>query len=429
MTTPMEIAYYTQCFAPEIGAPSARVRELSREWVASGERVQVVTCFPNHPIGRLYPGYQPAWYMHEVMDGIEVHRHRTYLTPNAGFLKRTLSQASFVPAALGISNRRLRKPDVMIGTSPSLFGAVAADISARRFRVPFVMEVRDLWPAAIAGLGVLKNGRVLRMLERIELGLYRRATEIVVVTEAFRRNLVERGVPEDKVHVVPNGADLDFWSADLARPEDLRRQLGLEGKFVVLYIGAHGMSQALHRMLDSAESLRDLPQVEFVFVGEGAEKARLIEEASNRRLPNIRFLPPVDKDAVRDYYAASDVCLVPLRDIPLFDAFLPSKMFEIMAMGRPMIGSLRGEAAELLRRADAGIVVEPEDSAGIAQAVRTLVANPRRGDWMGESGKRHVQQNYARAALASQYRDVLCKACAKSHRVPGSSMVSERRAA
>ena len=402
----MRIAYYSHYFTPEIGAPSARIHDLARQWLALGHEVEVVTCFPNHPTGKLYPGYKPGLRMREMVDGIEVYRNWTYVTPNKGFLKKTIGHVSFWPSALLLSNRRLPKPDVAIGTSPTLFAAMAALAFSRRRGIPFVMEVRDLWPAVFVDLGVLRNRTLIRLLEKWELAMYRRATAVVTVTESFRHNLIARGVPAGKVFTVLNGADVDFWQPAEPDPK-MRDRLAPEGSFIVLYIGAHGISHALGSILDAAAMLRDAPGIRFLFVGEGAEKVGLIRKAKEARLTNVQFLDPVDKEAVRKYYAMADVCLVPLRNVALFDAFIPSKMFEIMAMARPTVASVRGEAADILRSSGGALVVEPEDSEAVARAIRFLHEHPEEARTMGQKARNFVVNNYSRQSLAACYLKIL----------------------
>jgi glycosyltransferase involved in cell wall biosynthesis len=402
----MNIAYYSHYFAPEIGAPSARIYDLARQWLTFGHRVEVVTCFPNHPVGKMYPGYSSRPYMRENVDGIDVHRHWTYVTPNEGFIKKTLGHVSYLPSAFLLSTGRLQAPDVVIGTSPTFFAAMAAAAAGMRRRVPFIMEVRDLWPAVMVELGVLRNRHMIRALERLEMSLYHRATRVVTVTESFRRNLIDRGIPATKVFNVPNGADVDFWQPT-EPPLDLRRRLGLEDRFVALYIGAHGISHALSRLLESAEQLQEHPQIHFVFVGEGAEKEKLVRQAREAGLKNVQFLDSVAKERVKEFYALADVCLVPLRDIPLFDTFIPSKMFEIMSMAKPIVGSLRGEAADILRRSGGAIVVEPEDGSAVAQAILHLYHQREQAEEMGRKGREFVIENYSRRSLAARYMKVM----------------------
>jgi hypothetical protein len=405
----LNIAFYSHYFSPEIGAPSARVHELAHEWISAGHSAHVITCFPNHPGGKVYPGYTAGRYMHERMDGIDVHRHWTYVTPNTGIVKKTLGHLSFLPSAMLFSDRHLPELDVAIGTSPTFFAAGAAAALGRRRRIPFIMDVRDLWPAIFVDLGILRNRQLIGLLERLELALYAEAARVVTVTESFRRNLIQRGVPSGRVITIPNGADLDTWIPGAAS-EELRRSLGLTGRFVVLYLGNHGISQRLGQVLDAAERLKDRPDIQFLLVGDGPEKEALVTRARGAALPNVQFHAPVDKRGVKDFYALADAGLVPLRDVPLFDTFIPSKMFELMAMARPMVASVRGESADILNRSGAAIVVPPEDGAAIAAAALGLFENRARADAMGRAGREFVAAHYSRRALASTYAGVMSDA-------------------
>jgi glycosyltransferase involved in cell wall biosynthesis len=410
----MKIAVYSHYYSPEIGAPSARFQDLTREWIRSGDSVQVFTCVPNHPAGVVYPGYRKRFYQREVLDGSEVHRVWTYVTPNKGFVKKTIGHVSFWPSAIAASRRHMREtPDVLIGTSPTFFAAMAADHVARVRKRPFIMEVRDLWPALFVELGVLKNRQMIGMLEKLELSLYRHASRVVTVTESFRQDLLRRGVPERKVKTIPNGADVDFWT-DGGEGVALRAKLGIAAnELVVLYIGAHGISQGLTSVLRAAARLRERRDVRFVFVGEGAEKEKLLAFAAREQLSNVTFLDPVGKEEVRAWYSLADVCLVPLRDIPLFGTFIPSKMFEILSMQRPVLASLRGEAAAILERSEGAVIVPPEDDTAIAGAIIKLLENGADARAaMGARGRAFVAAHYSRAALAATYRDVMSGAIA-----------------
>lgn len=411
----MNITWHTHYFTPEISAPSARIHDLSRSWLDMGHKVQVITCFPNHPYGKLYPGYKHGIYNKENIDGINVHRGWSYITPNKGLVKKAMGHISFFPSALILSGRHLDNPDVVIGSSPTLFAAMAAAAIGIKRKVPFIMEIRDLWPAIFVELGILKNPLIIRMLEHLELALYRQATRIITVTDSFRQNLISRGPAPSKVVTIPNGADIEFWQPVQPNTE-LRRKLGLENKFVVLYIGAHGVSHALGRILESAESLQNNTDIHFLFVGAGAEKKRLIQQAQQARLKNVNFLDPVDKEGVKAFYSIADVCLVPLRNIPLFNSFIPSKMFEIMAMGCPIVASLRGEPADIISRSGSGIVVEPENSKAIAQALLHLCQHREKRQAMGNKGRQFVCENYSRRILAMQYVQVIEEALREYHK-------------
>lgn len=405
----MKISCFSHYFSPEIGAPSARIYDMSQQWLSADHTVDVVTCFPNHPKGKVYPNYELKKYLSEKMDGINVHRNWTYIAANVGFAKKTLGHLSFWPSARIHSEKYLNNPDVTVGTSPTFFAAMAASGAAKRQNVPFIMDVRDLWPAVFVELGVIKNKWIIALLEKWEMALYNQATKIVTVTDSFRENLIDRGIPEQKVHSIPNGADTDFWlpSSNLNK---LRQELKLQDKFVVLYIGAHGISHALMKIIESAEQLQNEKEIHFLFVGAGAEKPLLVDRVKSLNLNNVSFHEPVPKEEVADYYAMADVCLVPLRNIPLFDTFIPSKMFEIMAMQRPVIGSVGGEAADILTRSGGAVVVPPEDSGAISEAICLLKADPESCRLMGERGRVFVEKNYSRKILADKYIDVMNEA-------------------
>jgi glycosyltransferase involved in cell wall biosynthesis len=380
---------------------------MARQWIGMGHEVHVGTCFPNHPTGVLHSGYEIKNYQPETLQGIHVHRTRTYITPNKGMLKKTLGHASFWLSARRHILPNMPRPDATIGTSPTFFAAMAARASAAKHRVPFIMEVRDLWPAIFVDLGVLKNHQMIALLERWEMNLYRSATRIVTVTESFRRDIARRGIPTERIVTVPNGADTDTWKCDAVGATKLRATLGLNNSFVVLYIGAHGISQGLSAIIDAAARVETNSKIQFVFVGEGAEREKLQRRVKEKSLKNIRFLEPVDRRGVQAFYSMADLCLVPLRNIPLFDAFIPSKMFEIMSVGRPILASLRGEPAEILRRSGSAEIVEPEDAAAIATAVQVLASDTQRLRQMGDAGSQFVRREYSRAILARRYIEVI----------------------
>jgi glycosyltransferase involved in cell wall biosynthesis len=243
------------------------------------------------------------------------------------------------------------------------------------------------------------------------MSLYRSATRVVTVTDSFRDNIIGRGIPAEKVVTITNGADTDFWQPGKAAPQELRSRLGLTGKFVVLYIGAHGISHALSAQLRAAARLKSESNIHFVFVGEGAEKERLQNEARALGLGSVLFRDPVGREEVRDYYAMADLCLVPLRAIPLFDTFIPSKMFEIMSMERPLLASLRGEAARILTRSGAARIVAPEDDEAVAAAIGDLRNKPAELVGMGIAGRRFVESCYSRRMLARRYLELMAEAC------------------
>ena len=320
----VRIALVSHYFWPETGAPSARLVEMGREWVARGHEVTVVTNFPNHPSGIVPEAYRGRSFQIEEAHGLRILRCRTYATPNRGFVKRTLGHLAFMVASVLQATPHLRGTDVIVASSPTLFAVVSALVISRRLRAPFVFEVRDLWPAIFVDLGVIRNRFVIAVLERLELFLYRRARAVVTVTRAFAENIAGRGIDRAKLHVIPNGVDLDAFRPGPTE-DGLRARFGLADKLLVLYCGAHGMSHALSRILEVAARLQADPRIHFLFVGEGAEKDELVERARVLRLGNVTFRPAVPREEVPALYRAADVCLVPLRAVPLFRSFIPSK--------------------------------------------------------------------------------------------------------
>jgi glycosyltransferase involved in cell wall biosynthesis len=367
----MRILFLTDNFPPERNAPATRVHEHACYWVKWGHEVTILTGVPNFPEGKVFPGYRNRWRQEERIDGIRVVRVKTFITANEGILLRTLDYLSFMASAF-LAGSFLPKPDVVIATSPQFFAAVAGcALSALRGR-PYLLEVRDLWPASIAAVGALKESIALRWLERMELFLYRKASAIVVVTKAFKEDLVRRGVPSGKVAVVINGVDLPRYAPRPKDPE-LEAKLGLAGRFVVGYIGTHGMAHALEKVLDVADRMREDAGVRFLFVGGGAEKAKLVEEAERRGLANVVFLASQPKERMPEIWSLCDAALVHLKDAPVFATVIPSKIFEAMGMGLPIvIASPKGEAGGIVEEEGAGIWVPPEDPVALEGAVRRL---------------------------------------------------------
>ncbi len=403
----MKIALLTHYFWPELGAPSARLLEMGREWRARGHEVTVVTNFPNHPTGVVPEAYRGRPFMVEQVEGLRVLRCRTYATPNRGFLRRTLGHLVFMWQAAWQATPHLRGSDVVVASSPTLFAVVAAWVVSRRLGVPYVFEVRDLWPAIFVDLGVIRNRLVIAGLEALELFLYRRAAAVVTVTRAFADDIARRGIERTKLRVVPNGVDLEAFRPG---PPDraLRERLGYsDDALVVLYCGAHGISHALARVLEAADKLREQPAVRFLLVGEGAEKEALVARARALGLPNVAFRDSIPRAEVAALYRAADVCLVPLRAVPLFRSFIPSKMFEILACGRPILASLEGEAAEILAASGAAVVVPPEDVEALARELARLAADPAARADLAARGRPYVAEHFDRRALAARYLQTL----------------------
>ena len=406
----MKILYISQYFPPEMGAPAARVHELSRAWVARGHAVTVLTAFPHHPSGVIPPAYRGFRYLRETVDGIDVLRTWVYATANKGFARRTLSYVSFMLSAvlIGLPGLLARRYDVVIATSPQFFVAVAGWVISTILRRPFVFEVRDIWPASIEAVGAISNKKAIAFLEKIEMTLYRRARLVVAVADSTVDILSRRGVPAGKIAVVKNGVDLAKFRP-LARDNSVRTQYGLGAKFVCSYIGTIGLAHGLDIILDAADRTKSDDALVYLVVGEGARRRELQDAAAARGLRNVIFTGETPRDRVPEFLAASDAVLVHLRKAELFEAVIPSKIFEIMAAARPVIMGVGGEAGEIIRTANAGVLIEPENTDEFLEALRVLRNDPAAAQAMGRRGRAFVEANFDRQVLAEKYLQLLEK--------------------
>lgn len=373
----MRILFLTDNFPPEVNAPASRTFEHAREWVAAGHEVTVITGAPNFPKGRVFDGYRNRLMQREVMEGIEVVRVWTYISANEGFFKRTLDYVSFAAAAV-IATIGVRRPDIVVGTSPQFFTAAAACVAGLLKRRPWVFELRDIWPESIRVVGALKEGPVLSLLEGVEMFLYRRASLVVAVTQAFKAALVERGITEEKIRVVTNGADLSRFSPR-EKSARLSEELGLSGCFVAGYVGTHGLAHHLETLLEAAGLLMKVPEaahIRIIMMGDGARKAALQDQARQMGLANVVFLDSVPKERVADYWAQLDLAIIHLKKDPLFRTVIPSKLFECMAMGIPVLHGVEGESAQIVAEEQAGEAFEPENAAELAERLLRLAHEP-----------------------------------------------------
>lgn len=366
----MKILFIADNFPPETNAAATRVHERAVYWAQAGHEVTVITSWPNFPQGRLHEGYRNAWYGREARDGIDVVRVKTFIAPNRG-LTRALDFLSFMVTAV-VAGGFLRRPDVVVATSPQFFAAVAGWLLALRHWRPFVFELGDIWPASIVAVGAMRPSLPLRLLEKVELFLYRRAAAVIALTGAFKANLTGRGIPPAKIAVVRNGVDLSRY-APTPRDHDLAAEWGTANKFVIGYVGTHGMAHGLANVLAAALRLRHRDDIRFLLVGDGAERAALLAEKERRGLDNVLMLGMQPKAAMPRVWSLCDVALVHLRDTPVFAEVIPSKIFEAMAMGLPLLLALpAGEAADIVAMRGAGLWVPPEDPDALARAAERL---------------------------------------------------------
>lgn len=366
----MNILFFSDNFPPEVNACASRVYERALYWVQWGHSVTVITSVPNAPQGKVYPGYQNRWRQEEMRDGIRVIRVKTWIAPNRGVWSRVLDFLSFMLTASVEGLKQAAACDVIVGTSPQFFTVVAAAFVAWIKGKPFVFELSDLWPESIAAVGALKPSWGLRQIERLELSLYRRSAAVIALTQRFKDNLIARGIASEKIHVIRNGVTLEQYRP-LPKPEALLKQWGWENGFVVGYLGTLGMAHDLCHALYAFQSLlKQCPQARLLLMGDGAERQRLADLIQQERLSNVLLLPPVEKKEMPLYWSACDVALVHLKNHPTFETVIPSKLFEAMGMGLPiLLVSPRGEAAEVLEESGAGVWIPAGDPGALADAV------------------------------------------------------------
>lgn len=412
----MHILFLSDNFPPEVNAPASRTFDHCREWVAQGHRVTVVTCAPNFPAGKLIGNYRNRMFAREQMNGIEVVRVWSYITANEGFLRRTLDYVSYAVSAT-LASLFVRRVDVIVATSPQFFTACAGwATSVLKWR-PYVFELRDIWPESIRAVGAIKSGALLRFLERLELFLYRRAAAVISVTRSFKDNLAGRGIDPGKIEIITNGANVELFTPR-PKDEDLVEALGLKGKFVAGYVGTHGMAHALGTVIAAADMVsKRVDDVHFLMLGDGAEKDALKADATRRGLTNMTFLDTVPKHAVVRYWSLLDAAIVHLRDEPLFREVIPSKIFESMAMGVPILHGVRGESAQIVTEENVGVTFAPEDPGALAEAVIAMSADPEGRRAMVARGPAAARK-YDRKGLANQMLATLQRLASERLRRP-----------
>jgi len=404
----MRILYLSQYFPPEIGATQTRAYEMASHFVRLGHSVTMLTEIPNHPSGVIPPEYRRKLYAKSLLSGIEVIRVWVYATPVKNFRKRVFFYFSYLVNAI-IAGMLLAKGtyDIVFASSPPLLVGWAGLVLSRWKKSPFVFEVRDLWPESAIKLGELSNRLAIMGATWIEEASYKEAKKIIVVTNGIREHLIERGVPIEKIEVIPNGSNTEIIKFSPDGRERIRRQLGLDEKFVAIYAGIHGVAQGLETVIEAARMMRDRSDVLFLFVGEGPQKSRLQSLASGYNLSNVIFLPEQPQEVISEYLSAGDVALVPLRKVDLFKNALPSKIFDAWACERPVLLGVEGEAKYVLEKAGGGLFIPPENPREMVSALQKLNSSPELRRTLGRNGRLFTHQYYSRQAQAEKLSTIL----------------------
>ena len=401
----MKILFFTENFPPETNAAATRVFERAVYWAKWGHDITIITCFPNFPDGKIFSGYKNKWYKKEIIDGIKVIRVKTYIAPNKGIFRRSLDFFSFFFAGL-IAGLFQPRPNVIVATSPQPFSAVAGWALSCIKRKPFIFELGDLWPRSMYAVGIVKPGFLFSVMESLELFLYRQSSCIVSLTKAFKVNLVNRNIPETKIHVVINGVDLPRYK-NIDENSQLFANLGLEKKFVVGYVGTLGMAHNLENVLSAASLMADNKDIMFLFVGSGADKEKLENIAQKENLKNVIFLGRKPKEIIPEIWQLCNIALVHLKNEVAFSEVIPSKIFEAMGMGLPiLLVSPKGEASELVELNKCGEWVPSGDPNTLSATIESLAGDiPRLQNYSRVSKK--LAPSYSREVQAKKFLNVM----------------------
>lgn len=407
------ILFLSHYFPPEGNAPASRVHGLCRHWVRTDQDVQVVTCAPNVPDGKVYEGYRNALHHAEEIDGIPTLRVWTYLAANKGTTKRILNYLSFMVSA-SIAALFVRRPDVVIATSPQFFCGWAGAMVSWMRGVPFILEIRDIWPESIVTVGAMRNARLVRALEWLELRMYAAATHIVTVGDGYREQLCAKGVAAEKITVISNGVDKEAFRPCPPDPA-VRERWGLGDRFVCAYVGTIGMASGLEVVLRAGRMLteRGRDDIHFLIVGDGAVRAELQAEAARLGVRNVTFTGRLNREQIPPLLATIDTCLVHLKKRDLFTTVMPSKIFEAAAMGKPIVLGVGGHAADLVRRAGCGMCIEPENETDLVAVLERMADDRALTTSLGQAGREYIVRRFDRGALAADYLELIRRVCGR----------------
>lgn len=392
----MKILFLTDNFPPEINAPATRTYEHCSEWVKAGHEVTVITCFPNYPTGKVYKGYKNTLRSKtEWMNGIKVVRVWSYMTANKGFAKRILDFISF--SITSFFAGLFQSCDIIVATSPQFFTALSGRTLHWFKRKPWIMEVRDLWPDSIKAVGAMKENFVLNYFSKEEKWCYQSANKIVVVTNSFKKDIIQKGIPADKIHVIKNGANTELFKPR-KKSQDLLDKYHLNGKKVLGYIGTLGMAHKIDFLIDC---VKDSEEYVLMILGNGAERESIQNKITEENINNVILLDAVPKNEVPDYIALQDAALINLRKSDLFKTVIPSKIFETAAMRIPILIGVDGEAREMIEEFGAGLYYEPENMEDFKQKLENLFSSDAVYQACQDGGER-LAAAYDRKRLASE---------------------------
>lgn len=400
MSSVKHILFLSHYFPPEVNVPASRTFEHAKRWVKKGLKVTVLTNNPNHPHGKLYPGYKNKIFSKEVIDNIVVYRVKTFLTKNTGFWMRLVNYITYFVMAI-ITSSRVKNLDVIIATSPQFFCGLAGVFISKIKGKPFILEVRDLWPGQIEALGFVKNTKILNALYRLERFMYSSADKIITVTDFQNHHIVNLGYPREDISTIYNAVDLEFFASHRSNQSE-------KDTFVASYIGFFGTRYALDVIVDTAIELRDCPDIEFRLIGEGKKRESIAKKLLEFDLDNLKLIPLQPKSEIPKIIAESDVGLIIWTKDPVFEITIPAKMFEYWALKKPVIlASFDGDGTKIINQYNAGIVIKPEDKDELKEAILKLYSDKDLQKTLGENGYQAVLELYNRDNMSERMLNVI----------------------
>ncbi|MFV0501229.1 MAG: glycosyltransferase family 4 protein [Bacteroidales bacterium] len=400
----MKLLILTQYFPPEVGAPQNRLYELALRLRSKGIDISVLTAMPNYPQMVVHKEYKGKCYCKEDMNGLKIHRSWIYVSNSKSIIPRLLNYFSFVFSSLRFGLFKLKKQDVLLVESPPLFLGITAYLLSRAKGAKMIFNVSDLWPESAEKLEIINNKTLLSLATKLEEFCYRKSDLITGQTQGIVRNIKSR-FPNKRVYWLKNGVDIKFYDVNKTQQEAnaWRKTNGYsEEDFILFYGGIIGHAQGLDIILNAAKILEDKPKIKFVMLGSGPEKERLLALKEEIKLNNLEFYDAVPKTKMQEIIMDMNATIVPLKKLDLFKGAIPSKIFENLALKKPILLGLEGEAKELfIDEGNCGLAFEPENKEDLVKQILTLYNNPELSKQLGENGLKYASENFNRDKIAA----------------------------
>ncbi len=397
----MNILFLTDNFYPESNAPAKRTLEHCNEWNNQGHNITIITGVPNFPKGKVFDGYKNRIYQSELINNLVVKRVWTFISSNEGFLLRILDYLSFMISSF-ICGVFTKKHDVIIATSPQFFTLISGYFIGLLKKTPLVLEIRDLWPESIVTVGAMgKKSLAIKVLKKLSLFLYKKSDLIICVTKSFKKDLISKGIDQNKIKVVENGFDLNKNLTPSLSIKEVEEKFKIQkDTFYVSFIGTVGMAHGLEIILNAASKVND--NIVFLIIGEGAKKTFLINKVEKLKINNIKFIDNLNWQEIVDINQLINVHLVHLKKDDEFKKVIPSKIFESMALKKPIIMGVDGESRDIVNKAECAFNIEPENSSELAETINRIQNNNDILKNIGENGYNFLEKNFSRKVLSNK---------------------------